>query len=124
MKWGIIGLGYMAKMFASSFANINNGELIAISSKSSLKLTKFGKKFNINSKYRFKSYDEILNCKEIENIYISTINNSHFDLILKSINANKNILCEKPITINSKDALIVYNELKKKKIIFHGSFTI
>jgi dihydrodiol dehydrogenase / D-xylose 1-dehydrogenase (NADP) len=118
MKWGIIGLGYMAKMFASSFANINNGELIAISSKSSLKLTKFGKKFNINSKYRFKNYDEILNCKEIENIYISTINNSHFDLILKSINANKNILCEKPITINSKDALIVYNKLKKKKLFF------
>ena len=76
------------------------------------------KKFNIKNKYRFKTYEEILNCKEIDNIYISTINNTHFDLIIKSIEANKNILCEKPITLNSKDALFIYEKLKKSKSFF------
>ena len=118
MKWGVIGLGYMAKMFASSFDNVNDSELLAISSKSSLKLSKFGKKFNIDKKYRFKNYEEILNCKEINNIYISTINNSHFDLVSRSIDANKNILCEKPITMNSKDALFIYDKLKKSNLFF------
>jgi len=118
MKWGVIGLGHMAKMFASSFTDAKNSELLAISSKSSFKLSKFGKKFNIKSKYRFKTYEEILNCKEIDNIYISTINNTHFDLIKKSIDTNKNILCEKPITLNSKDALFIYEKLKKSKSFF------
>ena len=118
MKWGVIGLGYMAKMFASSFTDVKNSELLAISSKSSFKLAKFGKKFHIKKKFRFKNYEEILNCKEIDNIYISTINNTHFDLIIKSIEANKNILCEKPITINSKDALFIYEKLKKSKLFF------
>jgi len=118
MKWGVIGLGYMAKMFASSFTDVKNSELLAISSKSSFKLAKFGNKFNIKNKYRFKTYEEILNCKEIDNIYISTINNTHFDLIIKSLKANKNILCEKPITLNSKDALFIYEKLKKSKSFF------
>ena len=118
MKWGIIGLGYMAKMFASSFSSSNNCELLAVSSKSSLKLAKFGKRFDIEKKYRFKTYEEILKCKEIDNIYISTINNSHFDLIKKSIDAKKNILCEKPITTNSKDTLTVFEKLKKSNVFF------
>ena len=118
MKWGVIGLGYMAKMFATSFNNVKNSELLAISSKSSLKLAKFGKKFNIKKKYRFKNYEEILSCEEIDNIYISTINNTHFDLIIKCIEAKKNILCEKPITTNLKDALFIYEKLKKSKLFF------
>ena len=40
MKWGVIGLGYMAKMFASSFTDVKNSELLAISSKSFFKLAK------------------------------------------------------------------------------------
>jgi predicted dehydrogenase len=118
IKWGVIGLGYMAKMFASSFSEVKNSKLLAISSNSALKLAKFGKKFNIEKKYRFSSYDEILNCNEINAIYISTINNTHYELILKCIKAKKNILCEKPITTNFKDSLYVYEKLKKSNLFF------
>ena len=54
IKWGVIGLGYMAKMFASSIINVENSKLLAISSRSSFKLAKFGKKFNIKMKKKIK----------------------------------------------------------------------
>ena len=118
INWGVIGLGYMAKMFASSISGVKNSRLLAISSNSSLKLLKFGKKFDIERKYRFGNYNEILNCKEINAIYISTINNSHYDLIEKCIKAKKNILCEKPITMNFKDTLSIFEKLKKTDLFF------
>ena len=118
MKWGVIGLGYMAKKFASSIKDLKGTEVKAISSRSILKLNKFGNKFNIREQYRFKSYDDILKCDDIDNIYISTINNTHFEIILKAIEANKNILCEKPISTNYKDTLKIIEALKNKKIFF------
>ena len=93
MNWGIIGLGYMGKQFANSIKEIDREQLLAISSNSLFKLIKFGFKNKIKFKYQFNSYDEILKCKEIDNIYISTLNNTHLDIITKCIEA-KNILCE------------------------------
>jgi predicted dehydrogenase len=118
MKWGVIGLGYMAKRFAVSISSLNNTQLTAIASRSILKLKKFGDRYNIEKKHRFRNYEDILKCDEIQNIYISTVNNTHYELILKAIKANKNVLCEKPITINYEDVLEVFKELKRKKVFF------
>tara|TARA_B100000686_G_C16799146_1_gene984631 strand:- start:1950 stop:2939 length:990 start_codon:yes stop_codon:yes gene_type:complete len=116
MNWGIIGLGNMAKKFAISINQLENTALLGISSSSFFKRKKFGFKFNIKNKYQFKNDESIFNCDEIENIYIATTNNFHFDLIMKGINAKKNILCEKPLTINYKDSLTILEKLKKSKI--------
>jgi len=110
MNWGIIGLGHMAKNFANSIKELEESNLLGISSNSLFKLIKFGYKYKIKYKYLFKDYDKILLCKDIDNIYIGTLNNSHYDLINKCIDAKKNILCEKPFVTNFTQA----QELKKK----------
>ena len=70
ISWGIIGLGSMANRFASAINEVENANLIGIASKSADKLKSFGDKYNINSKFRFNSYDDILNCSEINSIYL------------------------------------------------------
>ena len=81
--------GLYGKKFANSFSNLNNTKLIAIASKSLFKLKKYGDKYRISKNYRFNDYDKILLCDEIDNIYISTINNSHFEIINKAIKLKK-----------------------------------
>lgn len=121
MNWGIIGMGYMAKKFANSFSNLNNTKLISIASKSLFKLKKYGDKFRISKQYRFNDYEKILLCDKIDNIYISTINNSHFEIINKAINYKKNILCEKPMVMNYDDAKEIINKLRKNNVFFMES---
>lgn len=121
MNWGIIGMGYMAKKFANSFSNLNNTKLISIASKSLFKLKKYGDKFRISKQYRFNDYEKILLCDKIDNIYISTINNSHFEIINKAINFKKNILCEKPMVMNYDDAKEIINKLRKNNVFFMES---
>ena len=104
MNWGIIGLGHMAKNFAKSIKELNNTKLLGASSSSLVKLMKFGFKNKIKFKHLYRKYDEILSCKEIDNIYVGTLNNTHYDFIIKCIDAGKNVLCEKPFVINYDQA--------------------
>ena len=92
INWGIIGLGSMANRFASSISEVKNTKLLGIASTSFLRLKRFGDKYNIEKKYRYKNYDEILNCNEIDAIYISTLNNTHPEIIIKAVEAKKNSL--------------------------------
>ncbi len=118
MNWGIIGLGFMGKQFANSIKELNDKKLLGVSSKSFLKLIKFGFKHKIKLKYQFRNYEDMLSCKEINNIYIATLNNTHQDLITKCIDAKKNVLCEKPFVIDFDQAKDIQNKLKNAKIFF------
>ena len=118
VNWGIIGLGNMANKFASSISEVKNSKLLAISSTNFLRLKGFGDKYNIEKKYRYNNYDEILNCNEINAVYISTLNNTHPEIIIKAANAKKNILCEKPIATNYDDTTKIFKVLDKSDVFF------
>ena len=112
INWGIIGYGRMGKIFAQSFKKVKeNCNLVGISSKSN---------FNNQSNF-FKNYDELINSSKINAIYISTLNNTHKDLVIKSIKKNKKILCEKPLGLNLIEVKEIYDLLKdKKNILFEA----
>jgi len=118
MNWGIIGLGYMSKQFASSINELNSNYLLAISSNSFFRLLKFGLRHKIKLKYQFSNYEDILSCKDVNNIYISTTNNTHHDLIIRCIEAKKNVLCEKPFVMNYDQAKNIKDKLNKSGILF------
>ncbi len=118
MNWGVIGLGHMAKNFASSIKELENSKLIGVSSRSLLKLLKFSYKFKINPKHLYKNNEKFLLSKDIHNVYIGTLNHTHYDLIKKCVQAGKNILCEKPFTINLKQALDIQSRLSTSNIFF------
>ncbi len=118
MKWGIIGLGHMAKNFANSINELEKSQLIGVSSRSLFKLIKFGYRFKIKPNNLFKNYKKLLSSDNIQNVYIGTLNHSHFEIIKEAINAGKNILCEKPVTINLEQVLEVRKRLINSKVFF------
>ena len=118
IKWGILGLGKMAQKFAEAIQEVENAKLVSISSLSKQKNESFGKKFNIDDKLRFNTYEDLINCKEVDAVYIATLNNTHANLIIKSADAGKSILCEKPMAINKEEAKLVFEKLEKTNVFF------
>ena len=118
IKWGILGLGKMAEKFAEAIQEVENAKLVSIGSLSKQKTQLFGKKFNINEELRFNTYEELINCKDVDAVYIATLNNTHANLIIKSAVAGKNILCEKPMAITNEEANLVFKELKSTNVFF------
>tara|TARA_B100000941_G_C28482710_1_gene543147 strand:+ start:187 stop:1215 length:1029 start_codon:yes stop_codon:yes gene_type:complete len=122
LNWGIIGLGAVAQKFSEAFAQTTNSTLLAIASNNSKKLESFKKQFFIEDKFSFKNYEDLINCKEVDIVYIALPNSLHFHWIKECIKSNKNTLVEKPVTLNYEEAKSVKKILNNKNIFFGEAF--
>ena len=122
VKWGIIGLGNIALKFAEGFQYTKNAKLFAISSRSENKLQAFKNKFQIGDDYCFADYDDLLECKDLDIIYIALPHSLHHEWVIKSIEKEKNILVEKPATVNFAQMENIKSNLKDKNIFFSEAF--
>mgnify|MGYP001298249137 CR=1 FL=1 len=122
INWGIIGLGNMGQNFASAISETNNSNLFGVASLDKNKIKNFVNKFNYNNIKTYNNYEDIIKDKSINAIYIATVNNTHFDLIKRCSENNKNILCEKPITLNYPEAAKVSDYISKNNVIIYEGF--
>lgn len=122
LNWGIIGLGNAAKNFASGFKDSKNSRLIAAASKSNEKLDYFKKNYNLEEKYCYNSYEQILKNDNVDIIYIALPNNLHTEWIKRSAKNNKNILVEKPAAIYVDDLELAFKEVRNNNIFFMENF--
>ena len=95
INWGILGYGRMGLSFSKVIKETSNSKLIYIGSKTA----------NNKSENILKGYDDVIKDKNIDAIYIATLNNTHKDLILQILKSDKHILCEKPFVIDLEQAL-------------------
>ena len=109
INWGILGLGRMGLEFANAIEETSNAKLNSISSKS-------GKIFK---NYNNETYENLIQNKNIDAIYISTLNNTHTNLIEKILNEEKKILCEKPVSTSLDQFLKIKELFYKKKTQFY-----
>lgn len=101
IRWGIAGLGNIARKFAQDIQLVPGARLSAVGSRNKDKALAFGTEFGADQ--CFGSYDELFASDEVDVVYIATPHISHTELSIKAMNAGKHVLCEKPFGINSKD---------------------
>ena len=118
----MIGLGNMGQKFASAIKETSNSKIVGVASKDKNKIKNFKNNFNFTDLAAYNDYNEIIKDKNINAIYIATLNNTHFDLIKKCSENNKNILCEKPFTLNYDQGREVYDYISKNNVIFYEGF--
>lgn len=100
IRWGILGLGYMAECFSSAIDGNTNGIVAAVGSRSIDKASAFAKKHG-NSK-AYGSYEELMSDSSLDVIYIATPTKYHYESIKACLEHGRNVLCEKPITSNAE----------------------
>jgi predicted dehydrogenase len=86
-------------------------EVTAIASREMNKAEKAAKALAVPRAYG--SYDELLEDKGIEAVYIPLPNHLHVPWTIKSLQAGKHVLCEKPIGMNAQQSEGLINETKK-----------
>ena len=112
ISWGVISTARIG--LEKVIPAMQKGEYSAVGAISS---REYAKAKNAADKLRipkaYGSYEELLNDKEIQAVYIPLPNHLHVEWTLKSLKAGKHVLCEKPITMNFKDALYLQKEIRK-----------
>lgn len=99
-NWGILGPGKIAHKFAAALSVTSKGKLFAVGSRDSQRAKEFAAIYGAPKYYG--SYEELIEDKEVDIIYISTPHHLHYELTKKCLLKGKNVLCEKPACINSR----------------------
>lgn len=114
IKWGIIGLGKIARKFAKDLHETPNALLYAVASRSEDKAQDFAKQFCAEKAYG--SYEEMVQDQEIDIIYIATPHSHHYENVMLCINAGHNVLCEKAFAINQQQVQRMVEAAKEKDV--------
>jgi len=122
LNWGIIGLGRIADSFSNGFFDAKNANLIAVASRDNKKLYKYKETFNLETKFLFNNYYDLIKCKDVDIIYLALPNNLHYYWALKIIENNKNILLEKPATLSVLEAVSISKSLEGKDLFFTEAY--
>lgn len=112
---GFIGAGSIAKKMAKTIAKIKDVESYAVSARDIKRSKLFAKEYGFKKFYG--SYEDMVKDENVDLVYIATPHSHHYEHIKLCLNNNKNVLCEKAFTVNTKQARDVILLAKKKKLL-------
>jgi predicted dehydrogenase len=112
LRWGILSTSNFAlTKIVPALRNCKYAEIAAIASREPQKAERVAAEQGIARAYG--SYEELLADPDIEVIYNPLPNHMHIPWSIKSLEAGKHVLCEKPIGLSSSEALTLLDEAKK-----------
>lgn len=120
LKWGILGTGAIARKFASELPHSATGRLVAVGSRSAESAADFVGKFPGTRPCA--TYEALLADPEVEGVYISTPHPQHAEWAIAAAEAGKHILCEKPLTLNHAEAMVVVEAARRNGVFLMEAF--
>lgn len=98
VKWGFIGAGGIAQgALAEAVHDAHNAELYAAASRDAERSRQ------LSPQIVYPSYQELLEDSAVDAVYISLANHQHLEWVVRSLEAGKHVLCEKPLGLNASE---------------------
>ncbi len=120
LAWGIIGAGRIAGTFARGVAGSSTGQLIAIGSRAQDSADRFGDEFNVPRRHG--SYDALLADDAVAAVYVATPHPMHAEWAIKTAEAGKHVLCEKPLALNHAEAMAIVEAARANDVFLMEAF--
>ena len=98
----ILGTGKIAEKMAETMKSARKVKCYAVGSRNLDRAVEFAKKNGFKRAYG--SYEDLLADRKVDLVYVATPHSEHFANAMAALEAGKNVLVEKPICINEKQA--------------------
>ena len=102
VRWGILACGNIAHQFAAALKDCPDSVLQAVSSRDFERAKVFADEHGAAAVYG--SYEAMLADSEVDAVYIATLHPFHLEWIAHCVQGGKHVLCEKPLTMNLREA--------------------
>jgi dihydrodiol dehydrogenase / D-xylose 1-dehydrogenase (NADP) len=112
LRWGILGLGNIAKAFAKGLTSTTEGRLVAVGSRTQATAEAFAREHGGRA---HGSYQALVADPEVDAVYISTPHPQHLEAALLCLRAGKAVLCEKPLAVNAVQAAEMVRVAKQER---------
>lgn len=111
-KVGIIGAGWIADKMAEALSPLSDYCVYAIASRSLEKAAAFAERWNVPKAYG--SYEEMLDDKDGDLVYIATPHSHHFPHAMLALEHGRHVLVEKAFTANAQEAEVLIRTAREK----------
>ena len=104
MNWGFLGAGFVASRGLAPAVHASRGaHLYAVASRDEQRSA------TLEPEKVHASYDDLLADERVDAVYISLPNSQHIEWVTKSLEAGKNVLCEKPLGLNAVETVEMFD---------------
>ncbi len=114
LKTALIGSGFMGKVHADAIRRLGNVDVAAVASATQEEAQAFSNSLGIP--HATDDYTTLLADPSLDAVHILTPNALHFPMAKAALEAGKNVLCEKPLTVTSAQALELLELAESKKL--------
>ena len=123
VRWGVLGVARIAtNRVIPAMQQGALSEVVAIASRDRAKAQEAAQQLGIPK--AFGSYEEMLADPGIDAVYNPLPNHLHVPLSIKAAEAGKHVLCEKPIGMNTRDALTLLAARDRTGVTIGEAFMI
>ncbi len=105
--YALVGLGKLTlEQILPAFSSCKFSKVVALVSGDADKAANVARQYGVDPSaiYNYQNFDTIKSNAEVDVVYIVLPNSMHKEFTIRSAKAGKHVLCEKPMTTNSKDA--------------------
>ena len=115
LRWGVAGCGrFTEHTFIPTLKFLRRSSIQSFYSHSFNRAKEFAELSGASG--YFDNYDEFLK-SDIDCVFIASVNAHHYEQVIKAAEAGKNILCEKPLAINSRQAAEMVEACQRNNVI-------
>ena len=119
LRWGFCGCGIIANEFKLALDALPEEErtlhrVVAVSARSLERAQQFAQKHSVPTAYG--SYEELCADKDVQAVYVNTINSTHYEIALKAIKSGKHVLVEKVMTLSAGHTEALYKAAEEQGV--------
>jgi predicted dehydrogenase len=122
VRWGVVATGAIAATVTADLALLPDAVLHAVSSRRADKAAAFAGQFGFATSYSDTAerpgYAALLADPDVEVVYVATPHAQHAEVVRAALTAGKAVLCEKPVTINAREAQELVDLARERGVFF------
>jgi glucose-fructose oxidoreductase len=118
IRYAVVGLGHISQVAAlPAFKNAKeNSELVGFVTSDPEKAKVLQKKYKVPRVVSYRDYEGYLKSGAVDAVYIALPNDLHYEYTKIALNCGVHVLCEKPFTLESKQAKELQQLADRKKL--------
>lgn len=120
-NWVTLGCGVIANQLAQAMRE-EGRTLYGVANRTYEKAVNFAKKYDIPKVYE--NIQDLFTDENVDIIYISTPHNTHAPFLREALKHGKHVICEKSITLNSRELEEAEKAAKENHVILGEAMTI
>ena len=120
IKVGIIGTGGISHVHMAGYKRLpDKAEVVALCDINEQRMKDYSKQYNVPNCYL--DFNEMLEKEKLDAVSVCTWNNAHAPATIAALNAGVDVLCEKPMAMNTAEAKLMEKAAAdNKKILMIG----